>query len=433
LKWQWLAVASSLLTCARPGPLPLARAESSSPPIARSPSWAQSAPPAPALSRPPAPTAAAPAACPSGPLETFFDALTELRSGTRHEHVRVLWLGDSHTNADFMSGHVRSALAERFGDGGPGFVRVGSKAYRHEGVKYTRDGRWNLDPDPPARRSRQSDGVFGLGGTRAEPAPDARFSLQVHAPGATASSLARFELCYALPPNASFRVELGSQKLRIDARSPAEVTPSGLAHLTLRAPLGSELVIDAARAAPRLFDVRIEKSETAGVVLDVAGIDGARLETALAWDEAAFAEEVARRDPSLVVVAYGTNEAFDALRVDKYGPQLDSLVQRLRRGAPRASCLVLGPTDAPLGEGSVPRVGEVTAVLRQQAGRLGCSFASLQQLMGGEGSFARGMRARERLAQPDRLHLTPKGYRELGQALSSSLLEAYSAGRADLP
>jgi hypothetical protein len=94
---------------------------------------------------------------------------------------------------------------------------------------------------------------------------------------------------------------------------------------------------------------------------------------------------------------------------------------------------VLGPTDAALGDGSVPRVAEVTAVLRAAAAQLGCSFESLQQLMGGEGSFARGMQAPERLAQPDRLHLTPKGYRELGRALGGQLLEAYSAGRVDLP
>jgi len=54
-------------------------------------------------------------------------------------------------------------------------------------------------------------------------------------------------------------------------------------------------------------------------------------------------------------------------------------------------------------------------------------------LMGGEGSFARGMKAKERLAQPDRLHLTPRGYQELGQGIAKLLLDAYSAGRADLP
>jgi lysophospholipase L1-like esterase len=202
--------------------------------------------------------------------------------------------------------------------------------------------------------------------------------------------------------------------------------------LTLTAPLGAQLSIKPERGAPRLFGVVVERHEPAGVVLDTSGIDGARLETPLAWNEAAFVAEVARRAPELFVVAYGTNESFDATRVSKYGPQLAEVVGRLRRGAPAASCLVLGPTDAPLGEGSVPRVAEVAGELRRAASGLGCSFVSLQQLMGGEGSFARGMRAKERLCQPDKLHLTPKGYQELGQALAKLLLDAYSAGALDL-
>jgi lysophospholipase L1-like esterase len=109
------------------------------------------------------------------------------------------------------------------------------------------------------------------------------------------------------------------------------------------------------------------------------------------------------------------------------------LVGRIRLAAAGASCLVLGPTDAPLDEGSRPRVAEVTRVLAESAVALGCSFVSLQALMGGEGSFARGMKAKERLAQPDKIHLTPRGYQALGAALARELLDAYSAGRAALP
>lgn len=430
MKWLWLGVAGLSLTCARPAPLAVARAESKTPPaprgsLASRPTTAEATPSVAASSLPAAPY-------PPGPLQNFFAALQQLELRARPSHVRVLWLGDSHTNADFLSGSVRSLLAERFGDGGPGFVRVGTKFARHEGVKLVREGSWNVDPDPPARRSPQDDGVFGLGGTRAEPGADASFKLLLEAKGEAAAANARFELSYSLPAHASFNVELGSARQTIDARTVADVSASGIAHLTLSAPLGSPLSITAGRGAPRLFGVSIERAEGVGVVLDTSGIDGARLETPLAWNMPALVDEVARRAPELFVLAYGTNEAFDALRVDKYAGQLTELVKRLRRGAPRASCLVLGPTDAALGEGSVPRVAEVGAVLRVASHELGCSFASLQQLMGGEGSFARGMKAKERLAQPDRLHLTPRGYKELGRALGALLLEAYSAGRADL-
>ncbi len=401
---------------------------------------AQSAPSAVVVAPQPAPTArvASPpsrpavAPAPRGAMSAFFDALSALGAGKRSGHVRVLWQGDSHTNADFLSGAVRSALAARFGDGGPGFVRVGARPYRHDGVKLGRDGAWNIDPDPPARRSLQDDGVFGLGGMRAEPKPGASYGLSVVARGADAQAQASFDVAYSLPAGASFTVQLGSHQRRVDASTAAEESAGGVRHLVLTGPLGAQLSLKPERGAPRWFGAVVERHEPAGVVLDTVGIDGARLETPLAWNEEAFVAEVARRAPELLIVAYGTNEAFDATRVSKYGPQLAKLVARLRRGAPLASCLVLGPTDAPLGDGSVPRVAEVAAELRRASGELGCSFVSLQQLMGGEGSFARGMRAKERLAQPDRLHLTPKGYQELGLALAKLLLDAHSAGRADL-
>lgn len=433
MRWLWLGALSVAWSCASTTPSAVARAEPEARGLAPAP---RPAAPRPSRSAPrietPAP-GVADAPCPPGPLQNFFTALQGLRTGTRQTHARVLWLGDSHTNADFLSGTVRRMLTERFGDGGPGFVRVGTKFARHDGVKLKRDGSWNVDPDPPARRSRQDDGVFGLGGTRAVPGAGASFSLLVGAKGADALVPAQFELTYRLPRRASFNVELGAERLSIDERSAADVSASGIAHLTLSAPLGAPLTITPGRGEPRLYGVSIERAEGAGVVLDSSGIDGARLETPLAWNEPALVDEVARRAPELLVVAYGTNEAFDALRVEKYAGQLKELVTRLRRGAPRASCLVLGPTDAPLGDGSVPRVAEINLVLQTASKELGCSFASLQQLMGGEGSFARGMREKERLAQLDRLHLTPKGYQELGRALGNLLLEAYSAGRADLP
>lgn len=425
----WIGLSCLTLTCARPDPL--AHAEASGKPLVRAAHLSKA--PAPAHATLPATLPTVEAAKPTtGPLRTFFDALQALEHGTRHGHVRVLWLGDSHTNADFLSGAVRSALGQRFGDGGPGFLRLGTKPYRHEGVKVVRDGNWNVDPDPPARRALQDDGVFGLSGTRAEPKLGASFSLQVTARGDAATAPARFDLSYTVPRGSSFGLKWAEHEQSVGEKTPADSTCGGVRHLSISAPLGSELTVSAERGVPRLFGVVAERTDKAGVVLDTLGIDGARIETPLAWNEDAFVAEVALRAPELVVIAYGTNEAFDAVRVDKYGPQLAALVQRTRRGSPNASCLVLGPTDAPLGDGSVPRVAEVASALQRAAAPLGCSFVSLQQLMGGEGSFARGMKAKERLAQLDKLHLTPKGYQELGRALSQQLLDAYSAGRADL-
>src|SRR6185295_11830392 len=116
--------------------------------------------------------AAAPAPSPSGDslaLERFDRALAALEAKSRRDHVRVLWLGDSHTAADFMTGALRRKLSLRFGAGGPGLVRLGTSPYRHDGVKLVREGRWRLEPDPPSRRTVEGDTALGYFGMRAVP------------------------------------------------------------------------------------------------------------------------------------------------------------------------------------------------------------------------------------------------------------------------
>ena len=58
-------------------------------------------------------------------LPGFYGALESLDTKARPDSVRVAWFGDSHTAADFLTGEVRHALQQRFGNGGPGFVHVG--------------------------------------------------------------------------------------------------------------------------------------------------------------------------------------------------------------------------------------------------------------------------------------------------------------------
>lgn len=274
--------------------------------------------------------------------------------------------------------------------------------------------------------------MFGLGGMRVLPEVGARTTLEVDP--STLVGRARFELWFRLVPGASLRIDLGKQALAVDHSTPVErVSGSPIARLRLEGSPGEQLSITATSGAPELYGVVAEGSEP-GVVLDTSGIDGARLATPLAWAEEPFVAELSARAPALYAVAYGTNEAFDALRVDRYADQLKSLIGRLRRGAPQADCLVIGPPDAAArGGGSEPRVAEIGRVLQRTAAEIGCAYLSAFELMGGEGSFERFMRETPRLARPDRIHLTPKGYEKLGEATARELLRAYEAFVAGRP
>src|SRR5688572_20653132 len=103
------------------------------------------------------------------PLTRFYAALHELAQHKRDRHVRVLWLGDSHTAADFMTDAVRAPLQQRFGVGGPGFVRLGVKHYRHAAARVVARGEWRKIPAEPSATRQHAGAVFGLGGMGATP------------------------------------------------------------------------------------------------------------------------------------------------------------------------------------------------------------------------------------------------------------------------
>ncbi|MEO8902162.1 MAG: GDSL-type esterase/lipase family protein [Polyangiaceae bacterium] len=412
------------------------------PPVKQA-SSAASAPPAPvppvssasgALQPAAAPVAstdlAAPSAAASDPtqleLPHFYADLAGLEQRKRKTAVRIFWLGDSHTAADYLTGALRARLQTRFGAGGPGFVRVGVKPYRHTQVRWGSDGPWRIEPAQPARRTPFDDGVFALGGIRSFPdgAPaQAGFELS---PG-TAHGQVHWQVWFSLGEAASFRVSLAGVTQVVSKGSGIAALPgAGFASLPLEGGLTDKLQISTLSGAPRFYGVIAEGSEP-GLVLDAVGIDGARVATALAWNEASFGAALRARAPSLAVFAFGTNEAFDSEKIEKYRPQYQALLARVRVGAPGVDCLIVGPPDAnAVAGGSEPRVAEIDALQRSVAGELGCGYLSQLEIMGGAGGYTRWANKTPSLARGDRLHLSVKGYEQMANAIGDRLLAAYA-------
>jgi lysophospholipase L1-like esterase len=294
-------------------------------------------------------------------------------------------------------------------------------------VKLVREGRWRLEPDPPSRRTVEGDTALGYFGMRAVPT-DARAHLEAKVDSRAVRGTVRYELLFDLPRGSSFKLGIGGTQHLIDERTSIDHvagSPIGRLHLEGAAADGVEL--SAISGAPRFYGVIAEGTEP-GIVLDTSGIDGARVATALAWNPEVLAAELRARQPDLVAIAYGTNEAFDNRRADIIGNDVGTLVERLRQGAPNADCLVVGPPDAAAPDlTSLPHVVEIEDALRRAAARLGCGFYSLRQAMGGDGAFARWLHESPPLSRGDRIHLMPIGYEKLGDELGAALIAAYES------
>jgi len=366
-------------------------------------------------------------------LRRFFESLARLEAGQAQDDVRVIQFGDSHTAADIQTGAVRRALQARFGDGGRGFVAIGRpwKRWFQDGVRVGMSNEWAPEKGKLEHGKLTGDGLYGLSG----------IGLFTRQRGARAwtdvtTKASRAELSYLEQPNGgAFDVFVdGVRVVRVSTRG--ERTSSAFRAFDIAERSAHQLEVRAVGDGDvRVYGMSLDRAEH-GVVLDALGINGARVTTALSWNEHHWAEQLKHRAPSLVVLAYGTNESTDLdLPQHTYERQLVDALGRIARATPTASCLLLGPPDRAIdthdGWATAPKIAEIIAAQRRVAEAAGCAFYDQLSAMGGEGAIAAWASEEPPRAQKDRVHLTRDGYAQLGNSFASDLMRAYAGWRRD--
>jgi lysophospholipase L1-like esterase len=353
-------------------------------------------------------------------LVAFHDALSRLSRGEDPDgKVRILAYGASHTQADIYPGYLRAYLQSRFGNGGRGFVSLGPVNNWHR----TLDARmWQRGLTlHHARFKRQPTsepiGLFGAALVGKTPGSFAEILT------AEDSSNTRFELQYHQElGGGDFVVELDGKRL---TRITTDPDHAGPAYFAFEAQPGQHRIrVRLVGSGPvRLFGVVAETAQP-GIVIDTLGIGGARLADSLRWDDASFIDAVQRRQPDLITLAYGTNEAFDSsLTMEAYEADARRVFARLRRAAPGASCLFIGPFDLPPARRA--QLLRIVDAQRRLARENGCGFWDGLAFMGGAGTISSWGNAKPPLAAPDHIHLTRRGYVVAGTAIGDALLRGY--------
>lgn len=369
-----------------------------------------------------APSAAPRVRSPGHELDGFYAALRALKARSSARHVRVLWLGDSHGAADLWTSPLRDILQTRFGNAGPGFGHIGYRMSRNASLKVDSAGKWTVYPRAPATSVVTGDGIFGLGGVLVS--GGSRVSVTV--PDESLPPALTWDLCYKMSSTSDeLKVSLTGQPDQVVKASAAEqvgvlrhlVLESSGAKPTLRVvPMGGGAQLCG-------LVVETDPKTKPGVVLDQLGINGARLTTPLAWNEAAWVAELRRRSPALVIFEYGTNESGDfSIHAASFTDNLRRMMARVRAASPDSDCLVLAPTDRADTQDRSPVVRDA---LREAAKVSLCRFWDTYEVMGGKGSVLAWRSEEAPRARSDGVHLTASGYRELGEKLTHDLLSGY--------
>jgi lysophospholipase L1-like esterase len=371
------------------------------------------------------------------PLGPFFDALARSEQGEQ-DIVRILHWGDSHTAADFLTGEIRHALQRRFGDGGHGFVLLGKpwKSYRPKDVRLGASGQWSAERILIAADPATLDGRYGLGGVSVE-TEEKSASTSVATVDSTGFNRVAsvFEVFYLeQPEGGSFRV-LVDGEVRATVGTAASRQRTGFVGVEVDEGPHEFEVQAVGDGRVRLFGATIE-NDGPGLVYDSLGVNGGFFHTPHRWDADLLAEQVARRDPDLLIAMYGTNEA-DSRTIDeeRYAEMVRRTLERFRAGAPGVSCMLFGPPDRRMrgdAGGEQTQLDWIIDVQREVAAEIGCAFLDLRELMGGSGSYDTWSGVTPRLAQGDGVHLTVQGYRVLGERITGEILEAYESYLAEV-
>jgi lysophospholipase L1-like esterase len=196
-----------------------------------------------------------------------------------------------------------------------------------------------------------------------------------------------------------------------------------------------------------------------GVIYHSHGIVGATINVINHWSRNVVSSEIGLLDPSLIIVAFGTNEGFhDDLETGEYARDFQDRLAFLRSAAPHASIVVLGPPDAnrlprfcekrisfrcfPLTPYEIDNYGELLAqkderlcrwhpppklevvrkIQQDVAALEGYFFWDWSTVMGGACGIHAWAQQEPPLTYKDHVHLTERGYHISAEALFKEIM-----------
>lgn len=344
-------------------------------------------------------------ACASNP-----DKQAKTRSISKSDKIRVIQLGDSHTAGDYFTDELRRQLQAKLGNGGIGLIPPNAvRGQRIATVKYDSQGWETL-----SSRTQQAD--FPLGGiiTRAN-----KGSLVI---SSTQGVQGVQNITLSLKPqqaNAVLTINTGGKRQTIKGLKAGQWQTA-----QIKATLPMTLVTQGHQWDVGLIE--IERAEHKGAVVSALGINGAQLNQTERW-RSDWLNELKQSQANVVILAYGTNEAFNSnLDLDKTTQLWRSTIRNIRDRLPHAKIVVLGApeslktTSGRCGE-RAPMLDAVQTMQQKIASEEKVLFWSWEKAMGGRCSMKNWIA--QGLAKKDGVHFSTEGYKTVASRFAQDLLK----------
>ncbi|MEL1245366.1 LysM peptidoglycan-binding domain-containing protein [Flavobacterium sp. DGU11] len=416
----------------------------------------------------------------SSSLKLFFEKLYFLES-QKGGKVNIVHIGDSHIQADLMTGIIRKSLQARFGNAGCGFTFPYqlAKTNGSYNVRFNSNASWN------SRRiiyAPEAGMEVGLSGIALETRENFVVELNVrdtayqfntlkmitpgNAPGFdVATSSKTIVLESTVPKKITHKIKSGevlgsiadkynvtvsqlkkangmksdniragrSLKIPTNELQKREVKRSEFILLPITADSLSNyyhsddalskiyLLPNNDRKEYTLSGLVLEKDDP-GLLYHSIGVNGAKASDYNKYP--LFFEQLPALQPDLIIISLGTNESFDKMVPDDFIVQLNLFINKAKAKNPDVCILVMTPPPS-MFKRKYPNTfaaGYAKSILMQETAK---DYASWDLFSEMGGLFSVNRNAAQGLMAGDKVHYSKPGYEKQGMLFTEALLKAY--------
>ncbi len=371
-----------------------------------------------------------------GALDKFFKSLRLIDQ--EKKSVRILHYGDSQIEGDRISDYLRMKLQNQFGGEGPGFISAAPVA---QSVAIRQKWSDNFDRYNVfiGKDKRVKHGNFGVMASFCRFLPyrtvtdssriaDAFVKISNNKNGgARLASYNKVKMFYG-GGNAKTKVEFYENGNLTDTDSLNIGGYFNIKTWNLNASGAPWEVKFSGQDSPDIYGFSLEGEK--GVMVDNFGLRGSSGTFFNQMSQTHLQQFFEYLNTKLIILQFGGNALpymKDSTMAINFGKYLKGQINTLKRIAPDASILVIGPADMSVKVGTDyvthPQLENLRDAIRRTAFDTDCAFWDMYEVMGGKNSMVEWVKLD--IAATDYIHFAPAGARKIATLLYGALYKEY--------
>ncbi len=350
-----------------------------------------------------------------------FQRFVQAWNTAADNELSILHLGDSHVQGGFAAAETRKYLQDKLGNAGWGFVFPYSvaKSYSPYGYRSVHTGNWTYGSSVRNKAALP----LGLSGYTLRTADSAAgFTLIFKEAPVQDRHLEIF--CRICDTCMDFVIHTGGGTDTVRMKTLLSNPPSGIGLDLIQTSDSIQLQLlkqDSTQTHFEFYGMNLKSRAGKGLVYHAPGISGAQF--GALNDQVLLTPQIQALHPDLIILDFGTNDIIK-LRVPDSGldSRIRTAIDKVRESAPDASILLCSVQDMYYRKKASPAPEWFSSMLRNIAREKHCAFYDWYRISGGRSTIRKWVKAG--LAQPDKVHLSGKGYRLKGLMLAKAIESA---------